>query len=140
MPNMISPQVGYNTNVTYRGQSYHIQTEDSGLNHPHVITHVFADGGRIIASTRTSYAEHRAMANLPVIVSQIMKEQHKSVLIALKNGEYDAQLGLPKRAQAKAAEPAKPRQRESSTANPLTDKSLREVVMLLLDRDQDETM
>jgi hypothetical protein len=37
---------------------FHIQTEDSGIRHPHVITHLFADGGRILKTTKTSYAEH----------------------------------------------------------------------------------
>ena len=52
-----SPLLGYNTNVRHLGKLYHIQTEDSGVRHPHVITHLFADGGRIIASKKTTYAE-----------------------------------------------------------------------------------
>ena len=44
-----SPLPGYNTNVRHKGKLYHIQTEDSGINHPHIITHLFADGGRISA-------------------------------------------------------------------------------------------
>ena len=50
--------MGYNTNVRHKGKLYHIQTEDSGVKRPHVITQLFADGGRIIASEKTSYEEH----------------------------------------------------------------------------------
>ena len=53
-----APLLGYNTNVRHKGRLYHIQTEDSGVGHPHIITHLFADGGRIVGSKKTSYAEH----------------------------------------------------------------------------------
>src|SRR5262249_39038908 len=49
-------QVGFNNNLKYKGAVYHVQTEDSGLDKPHVITHLFADGGRIIKSYKRSYA------------------------------------------------------------------------------------
>ena len=43
--------------MKHRGRVFHIQTEDSGVNRPHLITHLFVDGGRIIKSTRSDYAE-----------------------------------------------------------------------------------
>ncbi len=84
-----SPLVGYNTNVRHKGKLYHIQTEDSGVKRPHVITQLFADGGRILASEKTSYQEHLKAENLSAIVKQLMQEQHKRVFIALRDGEYD---------------------------------------------------
>ena len=84
-----SPLLGYNTNVRHKGKLYHIQTEDSGINHPHIITHLFADGGRIIASRKTSYAEHVGTEGFPGIVKKLMQEQHKAMFIALRDGVYD---------------------------------------------------
>jgi len=84
-----SPLVGYNTNVRHKGKLYHIQTEDSGVKRPHVITQLFADGGRIIASEKTSYEEQVEAENLAVIVKQLMQEQHKRVFIGLRDGVYD---------------------------------------------------
>lgn len=84
-----SPLVGYNTNVRHKGNLYHIQTEDSGVKRPHVITQLFADGGRIIASEKTSYEEHVSAENLAVLVKKLMQEQHKRVFIALRDGAYD---------------------------------------------------
>jgi hypothetical protein len=84
-----SPLVGYNTNVRHKGNLYHIQTEDSGVNRPHVITQLFADGGRIIASEKTSYAEHVEAENLAGIVKQLMQDQHKRVFVGLRDGVYD---------------------------------------------------
>ncbi len=86
---------------------YHIQTEDSGINHPHVITHLFADGGRIIASRKTGYAEHLAAKDLNAIVKQLMQEQHKAVFIELRDCVYDETAAVaPDAASAHAAEPA----------------------------------
>jgi hypothetical protein len=84
-----SPLLGYNTNVRHKGKLYHIQTEDSGIRHPHVITHLFADGGRIVASKKTSYAEHVGADDYQAIVKQLMREQHKSMFIDLRDGVYD---------------------------------------------------
>lgn len=84
-----SPLVGYNTNVRHKGKLYHIQTEDSGINHPHIITHLFADGGRIIASRKTGYAEHLGGEDLQGTVRKLMQEQHKAIFIELRDCVYD---------------------------------------------------
>jgi hypothetical protein len=84
-----SPLVGYNTNVRHKGKLFHIQTEDSGVNHPHVITHLFADGGRIVASRKTGYAEHLGAEDLAVLVKKLMQEQHKQIFIELRDCVYD---------------------------------------------------
>src|SRR5687767_14364798 len=69
-----SPLVGYNTNVRHKGKLYHIQTEDSGVHHPHIITHLFADGGRIVASKKTDYAQHITVENLHEVVKKLMQD------------------------------------------------------------------
>jgi hypothetical protein len=86
-----SPLVGYNTNVRHKGKLYHIQTEDSGVSHPHVITHLFADGGRIIASRKTAYAEHLGAKDLANIVKKLMQDQHKAMFIELRDCVYDSE-------------------------------------------------
>src|SRR3954453_23972834 len=84
-----SPLLGYNTNVRHKTKLYHIQTEDSGVNHPHIITHLFADGGRIIASKKTNYAQYLGSESLQEIVKKLMQEQHKAMFIALRDCVYD---------------------------------------------------
>lgn len=84
-----SPLLGYNTNVRHKGKLYHIQTEDSGVDKPHIITHLFADGGRIIASKKTDYSDQVSADNLAVLVKAKMQEQHKAMFIALRDGIYD---------------------------------------------------
>lgn len=84
-----APLLGYNTNVRHKGRLYHIQTEDSGVGHPHIITHLFADGGRIVGSKKTSYAEHLSAEGLQDTVKKLMQAQHKAMFIALRDGLYD---------------------------------------------------
>jgi len=81
-------RVGFNHNVTYRGEVFHIQTEDSGINTPHIITLLYR-GGTIISSKKTSYADIIKIENLENVVDELMKEQHKDMLRGLKAGLFD---------------------------------------------------
>jgi hypothetical protein len=89
----ISPQLGFNNNVRHRGRVFHIQTEDSGIKHPHIITHLFADGGRILKTQKTSYAEFLGEEELAKKVRSLMQEQHKAMFMALRGGKFDQLLG-----------------------------------------------
>jgi hypothetical protein len=86
---MQSPLLGFNNNVKHRGRLFHIQTEDSGVKHPHVITHLFMDGGRILKTVKTSYAQHIGNEKLSELVRDLMKQQHKMMFIALRDGQFD---------------------------------------------------
>jgi hypothetical protein len=84
------PLLGFNNNVRHHGRIFHIQTEDSGIKHARIVTHLFADGGRIVNSTRTDYAEHLGRSDLNETLRRIMREQHKAMFIRLRAGELDA--------------------------------------------------
>jgi hypothetical protein len=109
-----SPLVGFNNNVRHKGRVFHIQTEDSGVKHPHIITHLFADGGRILQSTKTSYAEFVGEEDLSRKVRSLMQEQHKAMFIALRAGKFD-HLVETVPAEAKPSSPGTARQPLEST-------------------------
>ncbi|MEO8982813.1 MAG: hypothetical protein ABI548_24820 [Polyangiaceae bacterium] len=92
MSNVPPPLLGFNNNVRHRGRIFHIQTEDSGVKNPRIVTHLFADGGRIIKTARTEYAEHVARADMQSFVRSLMKEQHKAMFTALRMGDIDTLL------------------------------------------------
>src|SRR3954468_21647479 len=105
---------GFNHNIKHKGKVYHVQTEDSGVGNPHLITHLFV-GGNILASKKTSYADILNAENLSEVVRELMEEQHKEMLRNLINGVYEiaddsvksyqpGQLGAPEDA-AKAKAP-----------------------------------
>ena len=97
--------VGYNHNIRYKGEVFHVQTEDSGINTPHIITLLYR-GGNILASKKTSYADIVKMGNLNQVVEELMKEQHKDMLRRLKSAEFDARLGLEKVVETSATSSA----------------------------------
>ncbi len=86
---MASPLLGYNNNVRHLGKLYHIQTEDSGTQHAHIFTHLFADGGRIIATKKTTYAQYVGSPRFAEQVKKLMQAQHKAMFIALRDGLFD---------------------------------------------------
>lgn len=81
--------LGYNHNITYKGEVFHVQTEDSGVKNPHVITLLYREGV-ILCSKKTSYADILKIEQLEAVVEDLMKEQHKDMMRRLKNGEFDA--------------------------------------------------
>lgn len=80
--------LGYNQNVNYNGEVFHIQTEDGGRNNP-VITTTLFKGGVILAARRTGYSDIIKSDKLETVVAEIMREQHTSVLNELKAGAFD---------------------------------------------------
>lgn len=81
---------GFNTNYRYRGVLFHVQTEDSGVQNPHVITHLF-HGGNILASQKLDYRESLQAGNdLEAVVRGLMESQHKAMLDGLRSGARDA--------------------------------------------------
>jgi hypothetical protein len=79
---------GFNHNIKHKGRVYHVQTEDSGIKNPHIITHLFV-GGNIVASNKTQYADLVQQADFEVRVRAMMEDQHKAMLRNLINGAYD---------------------------------------------------
>ncbi len=79
--------VGYNTNVPYKGSLYHVQTEDSGLKNPVIITLLYIKG-TILASKKISYAHIASSPDYKEKVRELMKEQHKAMMKELISGKH----------------------------------------------------
>jgi hypothetical protein len=112
---------GFNTNVRHRGVLFHVQTEDSGRNHPHVITHLY-HGGTILASEKSSYKELLEEGGLQAKVRALMEGQHAAMLKRLRAGELDEilaeRLGPELFASTKAAGASGHTQRTGAAAAP----------------------
>lgn len=88
-PTFRRAQMGFNNNIKSHNQVFHVQTEDSGLDQPHIVTQLFADGGRVIKSYKRSYAGEVSKPNVGEIVKQWMKAQHLEMVLALREGRFD---------------------------------------------------
>jgi hypothetical protein len=140
--------VGFNHNVQYKGEVFHIQTEDSGINNPHIITLLYR-GGTILASKKTSYADIIKVESLDQVVEELMKEQHKEMLRNLKAGKFDERafgvraaapptpVVAPNKPAAAAQTPTQPAPQPPPRAVARPAQSLDEVILDYLVRGED---
>jgi len=136
-----SMQLGFNENVIHKGTVYHIQTEDGGKKNPVITTLLFKEGV-ILASKRTSYADIIKSDKLGVVVKEIMRDQHGTMLKNLKGDVFDKkeEKAVP---QVKAAEklvPERLNQRtEEKEGGPLiSEKSLDSIILEYLSLNEKE--
>lgn len=88
---------GFNTNVSYLGRTFHVQTEDGGRESPQIITLLY-EGGAILFSKKSSYATPgedttQGGSALEETVRRLMEEQHRVMVEALKEGKLDRKIG-----------------------------------------------
>jgi hypothetical protein len=88
--NVRDMQVGYNTNIPYKGKVYHVQTEDTGLESLHIISLLYYKGA-ILASKKLSYAHLKDLSDFKGKVRELMKEQHKGLIKELLAGKFSGQ-------------------------------------------------
>ena len=80
---------GFNTDIKHNEKVYHIQTEDKGLQNPYIESLVYV-GGEILASKKTSYAEHVKTGVDEKWIGSLMEQQHRTMIAAIKRGRFDS--------------------------------------------------
>ncbi len=76
---------GFNTDVVHDGVTYHVQTEDKGLQTPLILSLVY-HGGAILASRRTPYNDLIVEGFQESVLSERLHRQHKLICAAIKAG------------------------------------------------------
>lgn len=99
--------VGYNTNVPYKGAIYHVQTEDSGLKNPMIITLLYLKG-TILASKKTNYSHIAYSHDYKEKVRELMKEQHKNMIKELIAGKHTSGSETPTEPENETTTPEQP--------------------------------
>lgn len=79
--------VGFNTDIKYRDEVFHIQTEDKGKGNPTIETLVY-HSGEILLSRRLSYAHLLNKEGVRKKIKAMMKNQHDEVISDLKAGKF----------------------------------------------------
>ncbi|MBI3756257.1 MAG: hypothetical protein HY265_08870 [Deltaproteobacteria bacterium] len=126
-------QLGFNENVIHKGTVYHIQTEDGGRKNPVITTLLFKEGV-IISSKRTSYADIIKSDKLDLVVKEIMRDQHGTMLKNLKDGAFDKK-------EEKAVPQVKPAEKiveEKEGGQLISEKSLDDVILEYLSVSEKE--
>jgi len=89
---------GFNTDVLYNNQVYHVQTEDVPGENPYALTLLYR-GGAIIARIKTDYGSLFPQKLTERQVLRLMERQHQKMIADLRAGKFAAVSGL---------EPSKP--------------------------------
>jgi hypothetical protein len=102
---MMTMVPGFNTDFKYRGETYHVQTEDNGVGNPVVVTLLYHKGA-ILASRRTPYQDLVGKPGFEQALAALMKNQHKELMRALLAGAYDKNGAAPAIAGGSGKHPA----------------------------------
>jgi hypothetical protein len=106
---------GFNTDFKYRGETYHVQTEDNGVGNPVVVSLLYHKGA-ILASRRTPYHDIAAQPGFERELAALMKNQHKDLMKALLAGEFDKNGAAPAVAGGSGEHPAEAAAAVAATA------------------------
>ncbi len=79
---------GFNTDIKFEGVTYHVQTEDKGLDSPLILSLVYV-GGAIIASKRTPYEDLVASGYDEKVLTERLQRQHKLICAAIRSGRVE---------------------------------------------------
>ncbi|HYH86927.1 MAG TPA: hypothetical protein VEX60_15850, partial [Pyrinomonadaceae bacterium] len=79
---------GFNTDIPYEGVTYHVQTEDKGLDTPLILSLVYV-GGAIIASKRTRYDDLMQTGFDEKVLTERLQRQHKLICAAIRAGRVE---------------------------------------------------
>jgi hypothetical protein len=76
---------GFNTDIEHEGVTYHVQTEDKGLDTPLILSLVYS-GGAILASKRSPYDDLIANGFDEKLLADRLQRQHKLICAAIHAG------------------------------------------------------
>lgn len=79
---------GFNSDVSYKGLRFHVQTEDKGPKNP-VIETLLYHKGMILASRKTPYEHIINNEDLEMKIKKLMVKQHQEMIMDLKLGAFD---------------------------------------------------
>ncbi|MGI8668288.1 MAG: hypothetical protein ACR2J3_00385 [Aridibacter sp.] len=79
---------GFNTDIKYEGVTYHVQTEDKGLDTPLILSLIY-DGGTILASKRSPYEDLLADKFDEKVLAERLSRQHKLLCAAIRAGRLE---------------------------------------------------
>jgi len=79
---------GFNTDVTYDGVTYHVQTEDKGVESAFILSLVY-DRGTILAAKRSPYDDLISAGFDVKVLEERLQRQHKLICAAIKAGRIE---------------------------------------------------
>lgn len=80
-------QKGFNSDITVRGQKYHIQTEDWGTQNPYLVSRIFCNGA-VMKTIKTPYDTVLKLGSVrsEEAIKLALRRQHTTIIDTLMAG------------------------------------------------------
>ena len=80
-------QKGFNSDISVRGQSYHVQTEDWGVQNPFLVSRIFCNGA-VMKTIKTPYEAVLLLGSTQSreAIKLALHRQHSTIIDALMAG------------------------------------------------------
>ncbi|WP_413292243.1 hypothetical protein ACLSU7_12645 [Bdellovibrio sp. HCB185ZH] len=80
-------QKGFNSDITVRGQKYHIQTEDWGMANPFLVSRIFCNGA-VLKTIKTPHERVLQVGSSQPAeaIKQALHRQHSTIIDTLMSG------------------------------------------------------
>lgn len=78
-------QKGFNSDIVVRGQKYHVQTEDWGVQNPYIVSRVFVNGA-VLKTIKTAYGSVLGHAESDEAIRLALRRQHNTIIDTLMGG------------------------------------------------------
>ena len=81
-------QKGFNSDIEFGGDNYHVQSEDWGFENPFLVSRVYLNGA-VVKNIKTSYLDILKPSSMrdPRAIRLALIEQHQLVLDQLVSGQ-----------------------------------------------------
>ena len=130
---------GYNTDVSYGGVLFHVQTEDKGINSPIILSLVYR-AGTILAAKRTPYSNLIQDGTVDeAAVSQLLARQHQILVAAIQAGKSEKLVELSRHYSEKGKEPNEANAAAAASGAVVTNRSREQRGTTLLETQRIET-
>ncbi len=129
---------GFNTEIEHRGEKFHVQTEDRGIQRPVIETLVYK-GGEIVFSRKINYSSLIGKKDFKERVREKLKNQHEKIIDEIKNGLHDELLGFDTdETQEKDKEVSEsPLQKAEKEENEIREKRINKILNLIEEMPED---
>ena len=80
-------QKGFNSDINVRGQKYHVQTEDWGMQNPFVVSRIFCNGA-VLKTIKTPYETVLRLGSNQAdeAIKLALRRQHSNIIDTLMAG------------------------------------------------------
>ena len=79
---------GINSEITHKGEVFHVQTQDKGLD-AHYVESLIYKSGKLLSTRRAFYTSYLGLPDLTEKISKIIEDQHNEILKSIADGKFD---------------------------------------------------